>query len=240
MYFGEDYTARCGVVVRQPTIGEILEIGENKFYSSILGPWITNPTQYRLMLWNVGIDWNKISDFDLFRMLYKSDEKYESHVLFPGMNFAKLDEYQKTTPEGETTIILSDGDFDFSEDDYLEISEYLRLMFNIFPKVEKAKGRTTKEIIIQEDEEKLRLAMKEKKSSSTLMPLVSACVNHPGFKYRLKELKEVGICEFMDSVQRLQVYENSVALMSGAYSGFVDTKGIPKENFDFMRDLIKT
>ena len=52
---------------------------------------------------------------------------------------------------------------------------------------------------------------------STLLPLISTCLNHPGFKYKKNELREVGIVEFMDSVQRLQVYESSTALLKGIY-----------------------
>ena len=50
---------------------------------------------------------------------------------------------------------------------------------------------------------------------------------------------DVGIVEFMDSVQRLQVYESSRALLAGSYSGFVDTSKIDKSQFDFMRDISK-
>ena len=118
---------------------------------------------------------------------------------------------------------------------YLEISQYLRTLFSIFPKDEYAKGRTTKEMIIWEDEMN---ASKEKddKFKSTLFPLVSACINHPGFKHSLNDLRDVGIFEFMDSVNRLQVYENTRALLSGSMSGFMDTSKVDQENFNFMRD----
>jgi hypothetical protein len=72
---------------------------------------------------------------------------------------------------------------------------------------------------------------------SGLLSLVSACVNHPGFKYKLQELREVGICQFMDSVQRLQVYESSTALLKGMYSGFVDGKKISNDSYNWMRSL---
>ena len=41
----------------------------------------------------------------------------------------------------------------------------------------------------------------------------------------------------MDSVQRLQIYESTHALMSGMYSGFCDTSKISKEQFNFMREI---
>ena len=62
-------------------------------------------------------------------------------------------------------------------------------------------------------------------------------VNHPGFKYKKNELKEVGIVEFMDSVKRLQTYENTVALLRGMYSGMIDASKINKEEFNWTRPL---
>lgn len=41
----------------------------------------------------------------------------------------------------------------------------------------------------------------------------------------------------MDSVNRLQVYENSTALLKGMYSGFIDTKQIDKKELNWMKDL---
>jgi hypothetical protein len=116
----------------------------------------------------------------------------------------------------------------------MTIAEYIREMMNIHPKVEKAKGKTTKKWMINED--KVNLANQNNKETSTLLPLVSTCINHPGFKYKLNELKEVGICQFMDSVKRLQIYEGTKSLNSGLYSGFADLSKVPKENFNFFRD----
>ena len=69
-----------------------------------------------------------------------------------------------------------------------------------------------------------------------LLPMISFCLNHPGFKYKKEELKNMGIVEFNDSVQRLLIYESTGALMKGVCSGFVDTSNINREEFNFMRD----
>ena len=109
-------------------------------------------------------------------------------------------------------------------------------MLNVHPKTEKAKGKTTKHWMLQEDRMKAEQNQNEE-NKSTLLPLVSACVNHPGFKYKLEELKQVNICQFMDSVQRIQKYEQGVAAMHGIYGGFVNAKDIPQDLINFMSDL---
>ena len=121
---------------------------------------------------------------------------------------------------------------------YLQISGYIKMMFNLFPKVEKARGKSTKEWIIMEEKQQMELNQNTS-YKSTLLPLISSCLNHPGFKYKKNELYDVGIVEFMDSVKRLQVYESSTALLKGVYSGFVDTSKIDKEEFDFMRQITR-
>lgn len=247
MFFGEPYDVGNGMTIYQPTIGQILEVGEQAFYGTLY-TFISNPTTYRLQLWDMGVDWNKIKAYDLFAMLAKSVDSKVASVMFGDIDFAGFDLYQKTVmqpdedgEEKEVTVVTlynKDADIEIDEEHYTIISEYLQTMFNIFPKVEKAKGKATKEAIIEEERLKLTQALKKGDEwESGLMSLISACINHPGFKYKLQELKDVGICQFMDSVQRLQVYESSTALLHGMMGGFVDSSKIKSDDYNWMRSL---
>lgn len=239
MYFGEPYKIPCNdmeIEILQPTIGDILYFGERDFYS-MLNVFIANTTSYRLQLWDIGVDWNKISDYELFSMLIKTLNVESTRLLFGDLDFRLFDLYGKKVEDMEVvTLYNKEQQVEIDENTYKCIAEYLRLMFNIYPKVEKAKGKTTKEWMIDEDRINL-LNSKKDSNKSTLLPLVSACVNHPGFKYKLEELKGMGIVQFMDSVQRLQIYEGTTALMKGIYSGMVDTKGLNKDALNFMRSI---
>ena len=251
MYFGEPFDVGNGMTVLMPTVGDILRLDNSDitFYQTLY-IWIANPTTYRLMLWDNGIDWNKISDYELFLMLYKTENPDVSKMMFGNVDFQQFGLFHKTVQEknedGEmvdvqkVTLYSPEQDIEISEQDYTLISQYLKAAFNIYPKVEKAKGRITKEAIIEE--ERMNLIAKERKGedipTSSLLPLISSCINHPGFKYNLNELREVNFVQFMDSVQRLQIYESTSALLKGAYSGFCDTSKIDKDEFNFMRDIV--
>lgn len=259
MYLKKPYVVNDQITIYQPTIGQIIEFGDNKqygekeFYSTV-NIFVSNPTSYRLQLWKMGIDWNKISDFELFSMLVTGVHEDVQKILFgDNTNFKALKPYGLTVAlteeekqeekyagqDSKTVMVLYDKESQLivDEETYQKIVNYMRVMFNIFPKVEKAKGKTTKEWIIQEEEEKLALG-KKNKETSMLLPLISSCINHPGFKYRASELDNVGIVEFMDAVQRLQVYENTRALLTGSMSGFADCSKVSKEEFNFMRSLL--
>ena len=242
MYFREDYFVN-GIRIVQPTIGDILNMGESTFYSG-LRPFLYNSTSIRVVLWDLPerIDWCKVKDIEVFNML-KSVPKFDFsaiQLLFPDYRIErmKLIQYQESDSD-EIRFCLYDEENDFilKEVEYMEIAEYIRTLLNFHPKVEKAKGKTTKQWMI--DEDKMNMAQQQNEETSNLLPLISACINHPGFKYKLQELRNVGIYEFMDSVQRLQIYESTHALLSGSYSGFCDLKGIPKDQFNFMRDIHK-
>lgn len=241
LYFGDPFVISqkdCNdIIIYQPTIGDIIKFGEKQLYSTVY-TLIANPTMYRLQLWDMNIDWNKLTDFNLFCMLSSSLSIDETSLLFGDINFELFELNKRQDENNEISFYLynQEQDIEINEEVYYQISTYLKNMFNIFPKTEKAKGRNTKEWIIEEDREKFNLH-KNDPYKSTLLPLISSCLNHPGFKYKKSELKEVGIVEFMDSVQRLQIYESTTALLKGIYSGFVDSSKINKEEFNFMREI---
>lgn len=255
MYFCEDYFPTDKIVVMQPKIGDILSYGDTKFYS-VVNALCGNPTTFRLQLWNMGINWNKISEFELFCMMIKGYTPKETSLLFGDLNLSWFEAFHdsekdcnilvyiprnengepidiRTIPEKDLIII--------DEIVYLKIVEYIRYMFNIHPKTERAKNKATAEALIWEEEENLKVQQAKNKDNkiekSTLLPLISAALNHPGFKYKKNELKEVGIFEFMDSIQRLQIYESTRALMNGMYSGMCDLSKVDKNEFNFMRPI---
>lgn len=240
MYFGDDYVISDGIVIHQPSIGDIVTYGEKKFYD-MLNVFITNPTAYRVQLWQEGHDWTKISDYELFWQLLLQSQFTPSvtGLIFGDLDFSKFVLYKRHNEIEENDIedivlVNNVQNVLIDEEIYLHISNYLRAMFNIYPKVEKAKGKTTKEWMIEEDIMKMK---EQKKSTSGLLPMISFCLNHPGFKYKKQELKNMGIFEFNDSIQRLLIYESTGALMKGMYSGFVDASKIDKKEFNFMRDI---
>ena len=233
-----------GIVIYQPTIGQIIDYGEEDFWQ-MLNPFVTNPTTHRVFLWENGIDWNKISEYTLFRTLLglSGFTPDKTALLFGDLNLSEFVPFGVYDNDGnitdEITLYNKEKDIELSEDDFNEMVFYIRTMFNMFPKVEKAKNKATKESIIFE--EKMNMKNKEESNdSSILFSLISACVNHPGFKYKTTELEDVGIFEFMDSTKRLQIYEQTTALLSVMYSGMIDTKGIDDKEFNFMRNMYST
>lgn len=239
LYFGEDYKINDKIVIHQPTIGDFITYGESNIYNAIT-PFVSNPTTFRVQLWEMGIDWNKFQDFKLFFMLIKSLNYEYTKLIFDDIDFQSFELCYRPNTDSEDqhnwVLYSKKNDIEIDYNTYREMSQYIQFMFDITPKVERIKGKYAKQDTINEDKQKQALA-NQSKHTSNLLPMISFCLNHPGFKYRKEDLKTMGIVEFIDSVRRLQVYETTNALLKGMYSGFVDVKKLNKEEMNFMRDL---
>lgn len=253
MYFGKPYEIDLEgvpgkVTVYSPTMGDIVNIGETRFYQT-LNIFICNTTQYRLPLWEAGKDWNQISDFELFVMLYGQVDPEVTKLLFGDLDFSKFEPLVKQIDQedGEPTVELilwdEEDEIEINADVHNHFSQYLRAVFNTFPEEKITNSEHLKTWYINKDRRAIQQAVKDaeagKTKSHSIQPIISACVNHPGFKYKLKELEDVGVFEFYDSVNRLQIYEQSTALMKGMYSGFIDGSKIKAEDYNFMREIIR-
>lgn len=240
VYFGDDYVINDRITIHQPTIQDFIDNKESNIYSAIT-PFITNTTGCRVQLWDMGIDWNKITNLELFALMIKNVNYQYSKIIFGNIDFSTFKLYKKTE-SGEKKIILYSPkiDLEINEDIRQKMCKYIQYAFYAFPPEEEfTSNKTLKQELINNDKQKIIAQRKEQKGKKgqNLLSMISFCLNHPGFKYKKNELRNICIAEFMDSVQRLQMYESTRALYNGMYSGFVDNSKINKNELNFMRDV---
>ena len=240
VYFGDDYIINDKIIIRQPTIQDFIDYGETNIYN-VIAPFVANTTGYRVILWDMGIDWNKITNYELFSVLIQTIKFQYSQIIFPNIDFSLFKLKKKETDNNHLVLYSNYFDIELDENTVNKMCKYIQYMFHTYPPEEEfTSNKRLKQELIDNDRQKQIL--REKKiindnNNQSLLSKISFCLNHPGFKYKKSELRELGIAEFMDSVQRLQIYESTHALINGCYSGYVDTKKINKSEFDFMRDI---
>lgn len=233
MYFGEPYWVTDKICIKQPTIGEICEWGEKEYYSMI-HTLTCIPSDMKSQLEDMGTNYMNISDFELFMMLSRTLTPKQTGIILGDLDLSKFI-LCKSIENDELCMYCKDNDIVIDNLIYLKIADYLRKLHNIKSKVEKAYNETTRKILIQIDRERIEKA-KNKPYKSQLKELISAMMRYPGFKYKKNELKECGLYEFMDAVQGAQVYVSTTSLLSGMYSGMIDTSKINKKELNWMRN----
>jgi len=234
MYFGEPFHINDKITIYIPTIGDIVEFGERKYYGMI-HTLTCIPSDMKSQLFDMGIDYEELSDFELFVMLSRNLNPESTYLVLGDLDLSKFGLY---TNKDNNELVLYDEKTDTTIDRliYMKMVEYIRKVHNIKPKPEKAANKTTKKILIQLDRDRIKKAQKEPYKSQ-LKILISAMMRYPGFKYKSNELKQCGLYEFMDTVQGAQIYVSTTSLIQGSYSGMIDTSKLNKKEFNWMRGL---
>ena len=99
MYFGVPYVIDCEdtigtITVYEPTIGSIVDVGYDRFYAT-LNIFVTNTTSNRLFLWDQKLDWNEITDFQLFCLLAKTIDTDSAKLLFGDIDWDSFEIFFK-------------------------------------------------------------------------------------------------------------------------------------------------
>ena len=234
LYFGDPYVINEHITILQPNIGQIMEYGEKKYYSMV--HTITAiPSDMKSQLFDMGLDYEKLEDFELFTMLAPTLHKESTSIIFGDIDFTKLKLYRN--PQNDL-VVLADKETGLVIDKliYERIVNYLRSVHGLKKKVEKAKNAMTKKILIEEDRRNIAIN-KNKPYKSFLTPLVSAVKVRMG--YTKDYVRNMGIYEFTDDIARLQIINNADALLRGVYSGMIDTKKIDKGALNWMAPIEK-
>ena len=240
MYFGDDYVINNKIIIHQPSIQDFIDSENESDIYSVITPFVSNTTAYRLQLWDMGIDWNKISNIELFALLLKTEKLEYSKIIFGDIDFSTFNIYEKQTDNGKVMTLYSPVlDIEIDEETMNKMCKYIQYMFNFFPPEEEfTSSKTLKQDLINKDRQKLIQRSKENKNSEqSLLSMISFYLNHPGCKYKKNELREVGYFEFMYNIQRLQIYESTRALINRSYCGMCDLSKVNKSEFNFMRDI---
>ena len=238
LYFGHPLCIDERLVVKHPVIGDIIRYGEKR-YRRILSALTTTPSMLISILYDMGIDWEKISDFELFAFYLRNQiDDADSAFIFGGL---RLNEYNAVKNDaGELVLRSVISGHEIGAEQYMAIADFLRRIHGLKRVVRKAGNILTKRRIIEEDRDARVLAAAEKvDEQSYLLPILSALINSPGFKYNLEEVQTLPYYTVTESLKRISAIRHADALLNGAYCGMSDLSKVPKTDFDWMRDLNK-
>ena len=232
MYFGEPYVINDKITIAQPKIGDIVKYGEKSYYSMV-HTLVAIPSDMKSQLDDMKLDYEQVSDFELFMLLSQTLTPDRTYILFGDLDFSKLRPF-KNNQNGD--VVLADKETGIVIDKmiYLRIMSYLRKLHNLKPKVERAANKRTKQVLIEEDRLKI-LHAKDKPFKSYMLPLISSVKVKQG--YTKDYVRNMGLYEFFDDVARMQIINNADHLLSACYAGTIDMKKINKSELNWMKEL---
>lgn len=234
MFRGEDYPLNSQITIRQPTLDEICNYGERKYFG-LVRTVCSTPADRKVEIWDsLHIFWDTMDEFELFLSLFKTLQAVDTSILFGDLDFASFEPIVK--PDLKEYALMNKDKVVIDRAVHALITDYLRQIHRLKKNTDVGFDTFTKEVMIEDDREEM-LRQMNKPFDSLLEPIISSLTNCPEFKYRWDDVWTLPIGVFMDSVERVQKHKGYAFMMHGIYNGCVDIKKINKRDLNWMGEL---
>lgn len=267
IYRGSDIPITDKIIVTQPTIDQIIEFGEKRYFGAV--HCLTGVgADFKWQLWDYyGTDYTTIDDFELFKKIIwqsLSSKKYLYKELTE--NREKYAEQLKNISEEDLedmlinplSLVLKDIDLaDFEEyqsdkcpetilyDKEHDITIDRFVYMKIVDAVRKIHGFKRNNQLPANERTKMDLIedARDEFMAATQRPYKS--VLKPLISALVAKTGQMGndniwntkIYMFFDSIKRINKIQDATLLLQGAYSGFASLKGVDKSRLDWMSEI---
>ena len=267
IYRGSDIRITDKIVVTQPTLDQIIEFGEKKYFSAV--HTLTGVgADFKWQLWDYfGIDYTTIDDFELFKkmicdllsskkkiykLLKENPEQYEEHInkmteedweelllnpLSLVLKDIDLADFEEYESNKSQETILYDKEHDITIDRFV----YTRIV----DAVRKIHGFKRNNQIPANERTKMDLIedARDEAMASAQRPYKS--VLQPLISALAVKTGQLGsesiwntkVNMFFDSIKRINKIQDATLLLQGAYSGFASLKGVDKDRLDWAGEI---
>ena len=267
IYRGDDIRITDKIIVIQPTIDQIIEFGEKRYFQTV--HCLTGVgADFKWQLWDYfEIDYTKIDDFELFKkMIYKSLSSKKKIYKELKDNPEKYEDYINNMTEEDweellfnpISIILKDIDFaDFEEYDSDKNQETIlydkehditidRFVYaRIVDAVRKIHGfKRNNEIPANEitkmdliDDARDDAMMASQKPYKSVLKPLISALAVKTGQLGNNGIWNTKVNMFFDAIKRINKIQDAELLLQGAYSGFASLKGVDKTRLDWAGEI---
>lgn len=228
-----NYKVNDKISVHVPTVDEIFDFGDQKYYS-IVQTLVATPFDLMVELDDIGIDYETITDYQLFILMMESIAVNEddTSILFGDLNLKGFQE--AVNPQnGEKVLWSKDNDIVIDQMIALEICNAIRKIHFWEAPIGRAGNAEAKRYLIERNrKKKKRLAKKPYKSF--LESMIISLVNTEEFPYNYETVMGLSVYKLNASWRQIQKKKHWDQTMNGVYFGTVDKDKIDWEKISWL------
>ena len=228
-----DYKVNDNIAVHVPTVDEIFDFGDQKYYN-IVQTLIATPFDLMVELDDIGIDYETITDYQLFVLMMESIaiNEEDTSIFFGNLNLKSFQE--AVNPQnGEKVLWDKDNDIVIDQMIALEICNAIRKIHFWKAPLGKAGNAEAKAYLIERNrKKKQRLAKKPYKSF--LESMIISLVNTEEFPYNYETVMGLSVYKLNASWRQIQKKKHWEQTMNGCYFGTVDINKIDLEKISWL------
>ncbi len=267
IYRGSDIPITDKIIVVQPTLDQIIEFGEKRYFGAV--HCLTGVgADFKWQLWDYyNIDYTTIDDFELFKKIIWGSLSSKKHIYkeLTENRDEYAEELKKISEEdlaemlvNPLSLVLKDIDLaDFIEcqsDKYPETILYNQehditidrfVYMKIVDAVRKIHGFKRNNQLPANDITKMFLIddAREEAMAASQKPYKSAL--QPLISALIVKTGQLGsesiwntkVYMFFDAIKRINKIQDATLLLQGAYSGFASLKGVDKDRLDWAGEI---
>lgn len=267
IYRGSDIRITDKIIVTQPTIDQIIEFGEKRYFQTV--HCLTGVgADFKWQLWDYfNMDYTTIDDFELFKLMiwrslsskkniYKelkeNPEQYEEHInkmtkedwdelLFNPISLVLKDidfaDFEEYKSDKNPETILYDKEHDIT----IDRSVYTRMI----EAIRKIHGfKRNNEIPANEitkmdliEDARDEAMMASRKEYKSVLKPLISALAVKTGQLGSDSIWNTKVNMFFDSIKRINKIQDATLLLQGAYSGFASLKGVDKTRLDWAGDI---
>lgn len=242
----DNYVINKFMTIYTPYVFEVKDFGED-IYFQVLSLFTRKPYDIAVELYDQkGIDYQSISDWDLFFSTAASIPVELSCILFGKFNFSEL--IPKFNKETGMKYLENKHNSDIRIDEaiYRKIVTYLRYIHFVSEKVEYDVGNAmAKKFLLDRMRRKNKKYLKDLeagkiKSKSQISDMIKYCVNNSNFKYDYSTVMDIRLNLLFESYYFIVHNGERSNVMSGIYHGTIDSSKMKdKSILNIIPDLHK-
>lgn len=230
LLYKKEYPINQKISIRIPTVGEIVEAEED--YYNMVSMLISMPIDMMVELDEVGIDFTKIDEYELFLLLFPSIKQMDTSLIFGDLD---LEKFELMIREDNGMIVLIDKENDIVIDRAIaaQIALVLRKLHHFEKDNRKPANNDAKEYMLERAKAKAK-RNKNRTRKSQLEPLIIAMVNTEQYHYGFEETKNLTIYQFNESVRQIIKKVQYSNTMHGVYSGTISAKDLSQDDMNWL------
>ena len=230
LLYKQKYDITPAISIRIPEVGEIIEC-EDEYYGIVFA--ITAmPVDMMVQLDDIGIDFTKINEYELFLLLFEGIKDAPCiNLVFEDLD---LKNFQMAVDKsGEIFLVDPSTGVRIDKIAHYHIANALRRIHNLEKKLQKPANEAARKYMIERARIKQKRA-KSRSKDSDLEELIIAMVNTSEFKYDYNSVLNMSIYQFNASVNQIIRKINYDNLMIGCYAGTVNVKELSQDSLNWL------
>lgn len=230
VFRGRDYRINDGIRIRQPTIGEIEEFGEQKYFS-IVKLITSTPADRKVEIWDsLHVYWEEVGEYDLFVSMFGAFSNLDMSIILPELDFTTF--RTLINPNTKELALMNEDGVKIDRAIFTLITNYIRSVHQLKKNLEKGYDNFTRDMMIEDDRYDYEKAA-NKPFKSIILPFAS----YLAIRQNFAALWDIPIGTFLYEMMREQKVKEYDNLMRGIYSGCVDIKKINKSDLNWIGDI---